>query len=128
MEEKFINVRKSDWLFESYSRSEFKSRKQLAIIAAKIQLKRIEKGLNQQEFAKVMGVSQGMISKWESGEYNFSVNTLTEICEKLNLEFTPLISDRDYQITEEYKPITIILDTQIRRVLSIPYVPKEVSA
>ena len=24
-----------------------------------------------------MGVSQAMISKWESGEYNFTINTLT---------------------------------------------------
>ncbi|MCH5279935.1 MAG: helix-turn-helix transcriptional regulator [Lachnospiraceae bacterium] len=29
-------------------------------------------GMTQLEFAKHMGVSQGMVSKWESREYNFT--------------------------------------------------------
>ena len=32
-----------------------------------------------------MGVTQGMVSKWESRHYNFSIKTLNEICEKINM-------------------------------------------
>jgi transcriptional regulator with XRE-family HTH domain len=102
MKDKLMKVEKSDSIQNSYTKSEFKTLKQLAVISAKIQLKRIEKGLNQKQFAKLMGVSQSMISKWESGKYNFSISTLTEICEKLNMEFIPLINDADYQEGERY--------------------------
>ena len=46
-----------------------------------------EKGAEQteKEFADYMGVTQGMVSKWESREYNFTIKTLNDICEKLNL-------------------------------------------
>ena len=44
--------------------------------------------MTQQQFADYMGVSQGMISKWESREYNFTIKTLNEICEKIDLKLT----------------------------------------
>jgi transcriptional regulator with XRE-family HTH domain len=43
-------------------------------------------GMTQKEFADYMGVTQGMVSKWESREYNFTIKSLNEICQKLNLE------------------------------------------
>ena len=45
-------------------------------------------GLTQQEFAEYMGVTQGMVSKWESREYNFTIKTLNEICQKIDLELS----------------------------------------
>ncbi|MBR4636782.1 MAG: helix-turn-helix domain-containing protein [Clostridia bacterium] len=58
---------------------------------------RIERSMNQKQFAEFMGVSQAMVSKWESGDCNFTVDTIAKICEKLgmiaNLE---LISEEDY--------------------------------
>ena len=57
--------------------------------------------MSQKEFAAYMGVSQGMISKWESREYNFTVRSLNEICQKLNLKFNilfdSLCSEKDYR-------------------------------
>lgn len=41
--------------------------------------------MSQKEFATYMGVSQSMVSKWESREYNFTTKALNEICKKLNL-------------------------------------------
>ena len=58
---------------------------QMAKISAMLSATRIEKGMTQKEFADFMGVSQGMVSKWESEEYNFTVANLAKICEKLNL-------------------------------------------
>lgn len=58
-----------------------------AVVAAVILKKRISLGMNQKEFASYMGVSQGMISKWESGNYNFTIDSLCEISEKIDLDF-----------------------------------------
>lgn len=45
---------------------------------------RLERQLTQKEFSKVLGVSQSMISKIESDEYNFSIGTLVKIFNKLD--------------------------------------------
>lgn len=42
--------------------------------------------MTQKEFAKHIKVSQGMISKWEGGDYNFSIKSLAEFAEKLDME------------------------------------------
>lgn len=47
---------------------------------------RTKQQINQREFAKYMGVTQSMVSKWESGDYNFSLEQLAKICSKLGCE------------------------------------------
>lgn len=59
---------------------------QQAKIATTIMKNRIDRHMNQKEFAEFMGVSQSMISKWESEDYNFTIESLAKICDKLNLE------------------------------------------
>lgn len=44
--------------------------------------------MTQKEFADHMCVSQGMVSKWESGDYNFTIRTLADIAEKLDMDLT----------------------------------------
>lgn len=61
---------------------------ELAKISARIERCRIELGMTQQEFTEYMGVSQGMVFKWESREYNFTIKTLNEICQKIDLELS----------------------------------------
>lgn len=75
-----------DIMSQTLSSSDVTASKQLAKISAIITSSRIEKGMNQKQFAEFAGVSQSMVSKWESGEYNFTVETLAKICEKLNLD------------------------------------------
>ena len=84
----------TNWLTAGLSEEELLAKKTLAIIAADIQLKRIELGLDQKEFAKLLGVNQGMVSRWESGTYNFTITTLINICEKLELSFKPQITSK----------------------------------
>lgn len=55
-------------------------------IAFQITSKRIDMGLTQADFAKTLGKSQAMISKWESADCNFTLKTLIEIAQKLNLK------------------------------------------
>ena len=58
---------------------------------------RIEKSMNQSQFAKFMGVSQAMVSKWESGDYNFTVEAIARICDKHGLVASlELICEDDY--------------------------------
>lgn len=92
------NVVTTSWLTNGISEEQLRIEKTLAVISAKIYTKRTKMGLDQKSFAKFMGVTQGMISRWESGTYNFSVSTLIGICEKLNLSFEPYIVDRELTI------------------------------
>ena len=51
----------------------------MAACAVFIHDKRLQLGLNQTQFGELFGASQGMVSKWESGDYNFTVQKLGEI-------------------------------------------------
>lgn len=75
-----------EMMAEQLSPSDLIAAEQLAKVSTAIAKKRIEMNMNQIDFAKFMDVSQGMISKWESEEYNFTVETLAKISEKLDLE------------------------------------------
>lgn len=44
---------------------------------------RIEHNMTQKQLAKVLDVSQVMISKYENGNYNFTLMKICEICEAL---------------------------------------------
>lgn len=56
------------------------------IISAQITMKREALKMNQKEFASFMGVSQGLVSRWEKGECNFTLSSLIHIASKLGLE------------------------------------------
>ncbi len=56
------------------------------VIAAEITMKRQDLGMNQSQFAKLMGVTQSLVSKWEAGETNFTLETLCRIAANLNID------------------------------------------
>ena len=85
MMEKIANAKKTSWVSEGISEAEIKTTVELAKISAKIERSRLDLGMTQKEFADFMGVTQGMISKWESRNYNFTIRSLNEICQKLEL-------------------------------------------
>lgn len=86
--EKIAHAKKTSWVTEGLSDAEVKTIVELAKISAQIERSRLEMNMTQQQFAEHMGVSQGMISKWESREYNFTIKTLNEICQKLDLKMS----------------------------------------
>ena len=100
--EKLSGAKRTNWIMEGISEAEVKTIVDLAKISTRIERYRIEMGMTQQEFAEYMGVSQGMVSKWESREYNFTIRSLNEICQKLALDFSVSIdkpySQVDYDI------------------------------
>ena len=89
-------IETTNWLTKGISEEQLKIEKTLSVISAKIYTKRTQMGMDQKAFAKFMGVSQGMVSRWESGTYNFSVTTLIGICEKLELNFEPQIFEKEF--------------------------------
>lgn len=86
LKDKIASAKKTTWVTDGLEQQEIKTIVELARISAKIELARLDRGMTQKEFADFMGVTQGMVSKWESREYNFTIKSLNEICEKLGLE------------------------------------------
>lgn len=102
IEEKLASAKTTNWISEGISEAEIKTTVELAKISAKIERRRIDMGMTQKEFADYMGVTQGMVSKWESREYNFTIRTLNEICKKIDLDLRVNIdkpfSNTDYAV------------------------------
>ena len=100
--EKIAGAKKTNWVTEGISAAEVKTIVELAKISARIERCRLEMGMTQAEFAAYMGVSQGMVSKWESREYNFTIRSLNEICQKVDLELSVILEKpcvgKDYKI------------------------------
>lgn len=72
--------------FENYiSKADIYESNIAAKIANLIIDKRLEMDMSQKQFAKFMGVSQGLISRWEDGSCNFTIKTLANIAEKLKV-------------------------------------------
>ncbi len=76
--------------------------KLLSKVSAKITVSRIRRNMTQKEFAEFMDVTQGMVSKWESGSYNFTIKQLCEICAKLDI--TPNIEFESKENVNLYMP------------------------
>ena len=70
-------------LCEDLSVTDIKKADVLSTIAVEISKARIDRNMNQKEFANLIGVSQGMVSRWENGNCNFTIETLVDIFCKL---------------------------------------------
>jgi len=71
----------------------------LGNISRKLVEYRIDHNINQKQLSDLLGVTQSMISKYESGDYNISIRALNDLCGKLNLalkvEITPNVKQAD---------------------------------
>lgn len=89
------NTKEMYGFMSSYiSKSDIYAAAVIAKVSAFIINYRNKTGMTQKEFAEFMGITQGMVSKWESAEYNFSVESIAKIAEKLSYSF-------DVQLTPE---------------------------
>lgn len=66
----------------------------LAQISVEITKKRLDMNMSQAQFAKFLRVSQRSVSKLESGNYDFTIETICKVFEKLGLKIK-------FTITEE---------------------------
>lgn len=60
--------------------------KLMAQISSAITKERLKLSMNQSDFAKHIGATQSLVSRWEHGDYNFSIRKIAEIAEKLDLD------------------------------------------
>lgn len=82
---------------ESLSASDILAAKVNSQISTSITKERLKLHMNQAEFAKHINVSQSLISRWESGDYNFSVKKIAEIATSLNLDVNFSFCDISFQ-------------------------------
>lgn len=87
-------------LSESMTNAELIECTTLLEISETIEKKRRSLGLSQKKLAEKMNVSQSMVSKWESGDYNFSIKVLSQIADILDLD---LINPLSYVQTDMFK-------------------------
>ena len=88
------NVRSNNWLIAGIPQEQLISERILAVIGAKIDLKRLEMEMDQKAFAKYMGVTQRTVSRWESGNYNFTISNLASICQKMNMDLDVIVEHK----------------------------------
>ena len=59
-----------------------------AIVAEQIKEALAERGLSKKQFAELMGKSPSEVSRWLSGQHNFTIAMLQEISDALGIEIT----------------------------------------
>lgn len=64
------------------------------LVSLKITEARLKMNMNQKQFADYLGVSQSMVSRWESECYNFTLKTICEILDKLDIKVSLLFSSK----------------------------------
>lgn len=82
----------NDLLHEYFTDTEIKTHRKQAAISSRLEMWRVEHKMTQKQFADLMGVTQAMVSKWESGDYNFTIKTLAQLSEKLDIEMDQLFT------------------------------------
>lgn len=103
----------NDWLqlfAENFSTAQLAAAEILSEISRVITNTRISKKMTQTEFASFMGVSQSMVSKWENGDYNFTIEKIIEIADKLDLDFS-------FKLQPSLKEITVITNDEKSKII-----------
>ena len=73
------------------------------IIGKNIQKARQEKGLTQETFSELMGVSWSYVSKIESGVLNLSVGKILEIANYLEVDVSKLLNIKLSKLCQDYR-------------------------
>lgn len=81
-------------LFEnSLSPAEILSAKLMGQISSSITKERLKLHMNQHSFANHIGVTQSQVSRWEQGDYNFTIKKIAEVATALNLDVNITMMD-----------------------------------
>ena len=76
----------SSWLIDSFTKEEVVENRVLAELSFTIQQQRKVLGLTQAELARKLGVSQELVSRWENGEENLTIETIAKITVALGID------------------------------------------
>lgn len=89
-----------DSISSNYSKEEIKAADVLSAISCRISEERIKRRLSQKAFAKAVGVTQQMVSKWENGDYNFTITSLVKISCTFGITLTDLLGEKNDDYSE----------------------------
>lgn len=78
-----------------------------------LRLIRKEKGLTQEQFAEMLGVSRQAVSKWESGNGYPETDKLLEMAKKLNVSLDFLMDNKASEAPETEIPADVASDNKI---------------
>ncbi|WP_370812708.1 helix-turn-helix transcriptional regulator [Butyricicoccus pullicaecorum] len=87
---------------ENLSAEEILSADVLSDLSAQITKERMRRKMTQSQFAELLEVSQGMVSKWESKDYNFTIETLCKIAVHLGWRFKASFFEENTVINPNY--------------------------
>lgn len=102
-----------DVLTKNVSNAEIRTAMVISDIALAILKERVNRNMTQKEFADFVGVTQGMVSKWESGDYNFTVSSIANVFEKLEMNFEFSISQKTINFLNNINTYEIVDNTKI---------------
>ena len=76
---------------------------------------RYRNGMTQAALAKKLGVTQAMVSKYESGEYNISIKAAYNLFDKLGMKFNCTIEDNSVPSLEGVKYAEIPAESAMQK-------------
>lgn len=90
-------------------------------ISVAVTSKRIDMNLTQKDFATLLGKSQTMVSKWENAECNFTIRTLVELAQKLNLNLTVSLTEKEINSSNTQLPKSNVIQFPGRYYIDSPF-------
>lgn len=106
IKEKIAGAAETTWLLDSFAPEAVAENHILADTSTIIQRQRKSMGLSQKELAQRLGVSQGLVSRWENGEDNLTMETIARIAIALDLEVqSPLIARESIRHLEDIQVV-----------------------
>lgn len=104
--EKMIRFPQAESSFNEIQSSRIKKS---LLLARKIEAAMRQKQYNRQQFAAIMGVQPSIVTRWLSGNHNFTVETLFEIEENLDVQLIaierPANLEMNYRMVVGSEPI-----------------------
>jgi transcriptional regulator with XRE-family HTH domain len=83
-----MSSEKSKWIIDLIGQEQLEAAKMRAQVMMAIQAYRSENGLSQTALAKEFGVTQGIISRWENGEENLTLETIAKVAALTDRQIT----------------------------------------
>gem|GEM_PF-1929932 len=77
------------------------------LLGERIRAARLKAGLTQPQLAELLGVSKGIISRWETGLARTSLDRLTPLAEKLELSLEEMLGFRGSSSAETQRLLTL---------------------
>lgn len=134
LEEKLANVPVENDFFTELSKIDITYEKLMGKISGRIILERTKNHLSQEDLAEKLGVKQSLISKWESGDNNFTFLQVIKIFSKLGIDVDIVFNPQNQYMQNSIPPFsfkmsqkqkTILPSKEIKNMMSEKFLEEE---